>query len=82
MHIHAHIKYSLLSTIIQIWQPGQQAAFMLPVSGHAAQGSFIALSQPPHQVVSPVITAAMSGNEVSDMIIVISLQCIVVGLPY
>ena len=41
---------------------------MLPVSGHA-QGSFIALSQAPQQVMSPVITAAaVSGNEVSDVI--------------
>lgn len=48
----------------QIWQPGQQAAFMLPVSH--AQGSFITLSQAPQQVMSPVITAAVSGNEVSN----------------
>ena len=57
--------YIINDNTIQIWQPGQQAAFMLPVSGHAAQGSFIALSQAPQQVMSPVITAAVSGNEVS-----------------
>jgi len=42
---------------------GQQAA---PLQVASAQGSFIALSQPPQQVMSPVITAAaVSGAEVS-----------------
>ena len=76
-HTHTDIP---LSIILQIWQHGQQAAFMLPVSGHTAQGSFIALSQAPQQVMSPVITAAVAGNEVSCMIIIIlftiKLQCI------
>ena len=49
---------------------------MLPVSGHA-QGSFIALSQAPQQVMSPVITAAVSGNEVNlQFSIFVYLSCV------
>lgn len=81
-HARTHrVVHKLDHSTSQIWQPGQQAAFMLPVSGHA-QGSFIALSQAPQQVMSPVITAAVACNEVSSVFSVIvgitlHAQCIV-----